>query len=69
MKKSWLTTGGDWDNAKRGTVYSRVVGMGSWFMLVQERTRLLQSYICSVDKSCVGGISNPFCSGSGNFPL
>ena len=31
-----------WEQCKTGTVYSQVVGMGGWFMLVQERICLLQ---------------------------
>ena len=72
MKKSWLTTGGDGDNTKRGQSIVGLLGwVGGlcWYRRENVSFSVNLSYICSVDKGCVGGISNPFSSGSGNFPF
>ena len=59
-EKSWLTTGVGGDTAKRGQSIVGRVGSLCWYRREHGFCSLNLHYIYSVDKGCVGGISNPF---------
>ena len=73
-RKIPVDNGRVWGQCKTGTVYSWVVGGGwvsslCWYRREHVFFSLNLPYICFIDKGCVAGISNPFTSRFGNFPL